>query len=241
MRTILITGANRGIGFEVARQLAQLGHLVYMGSRDPEKGRKAKQELEAGGIRNVDVLEMDVTDVDSLQKARRSLEAGIGKLDVLINNAGIRGEIPQPASKVPLRVMREVFETNFFGAIQVVQAFLPLLEKSDSPVIVNVTSDLASLAFRSEPSEKSYALERAAYGPSKTALNAYTVALAAELRGSKFRVNCVNPGHTATAFNDYKGTKPVAQGAAVIVKYALPGEREGTTGKYLSEEGVTPW
>ena len=139
-----------------------------------------------------------------------------------------------------MRVIREVFETNFFGVIQVTQAFLPLLEKSEAPVIINVTSDLGSLAFRSDPSVKSYSLERAAYGPSKTALNAYTVALASELRGSKFRVNCVNPGHTATAFNDYQGTKPVAQGASVIVRVAVLGEK-GPTGKYLSEEGETPW
>lgn len=240
MRTVLITGGNRGIGFETARQLAQLGHFVYMGSRDLEKGQEAKRDLEAGGIQNVEVLELDVTDIHSIHRAKQTLEGKIDKLDVLINNAGIRGEIPQPASKVPLRVMREVFETNYFGAIQVLQVFFPLLEKSDAPVIVNVTSDLASLTFRSDPSVKSYSLERAAYGPSKTALNAYTVALASELRGSKFRVNCVNPGHTATEFTDYKGTKPVAQGAAVIVKYALLDEK-GTTGKYLSEEGETPW
>jgi NAD(P)-dependent dehydrogenase (short-subunit alcohol dehydrogenase family) len=240
MKTVLITGANRGIGFEVTRQLAQLGHFVYMGSRDLERGRKAKQELEAGGLRSVEVLEMDVTDIHSIRRAKETLEGMIAKLDLLINNAGIRGEIPQPASRVPLRVMREVFDTNFFGAIQVVQEFLPLLEKSEAPVIVNVTSDLASLATRSDPSDKSYSLERAAYAPSKTALNAYTVALAAELRGSKFRVNCVNPGHTATAFNDYKGTKPVAQGAAVIVKYALLDEG-GITGKYVGEDGETPW
>jgi NAD(P)-dependent dehydrogenase (short-subunit alcohol dehydrogenase family) len=164
MKTVLITGANRGIGFEVARQLAQLGHFVYMGSRDLERGRKAKQNLEACGIRNVEVVELDVTNIDSIQKAKRTLEDKIEKLDILINNAGIRGEIPQPASKTPLRVMREVFETNFFGAIQVAHTFLPLLEKSELPVIVNVTSDLGSLAFRSDPASKSYSLERAAYG-----------------------------------------------------------------------------
>lgn len=240
MKTVLITGANRGIGFEAARQLAQLGHFVYMGSRDLGKGEKAKRDLEAGGIRNVEVVELDVTDIHSIRRAKETLEDRIGKLDVLINNAGIRGEIPQPASKVPIRVMREVFETNFFGAIQVTQVFLPLLERSDTPIIVNVTSDLGSLAFRSDPSMHTYSLERAAYGPSKTALNAFTVALASELRGSRFRVNCVNPGHTATAFNDYKGIKPVAQGAAVIVNYALLDE-EGITGKYFSEEGETPW
>ncbi|MEW6666908.1 MAG: SDR family NAD(P)-dependent oxidoreductase [Thermodesulfobacteriota bacterium] len=240
MKTVLITGANRGIGFETARQLAKLGHFVHMGSRDLGEGEKARQAMGAEGLLNVEVLELDVTKMDSIQKAKRALEDRIEKLDVLINNAGIRGEIPQPASKVPLRVVREVFETNFFGAIQVTQAFIPLLDRSDAPVIVNVTSDLGSLAFRSDPSVKSYSLERAAYGPSKTALNAFTVALASELRGSKFRVNCVNPGHTATAFNDYKGTKPVAQGAAVIVKYALL-DQQGITGKYFSEEGETPW
>ncbi|OGP53439.1 MAG: short-chain dehydrogenase [Deltaproteobacteria bacterium RBG_13_52_11] len=240
MKTVFITGANRGIGFETARQLAQLDYFVYIGSRDKEKGQRAKQELQGSGLRNVDALELDVTNLDSIKKARRILETKATKLDVLINNAGMRGEVPQRASHIPIEVLREVFETNFFGVIQVTQEFIPLLKKSQVPVIVNVTSDIGSLTLRSDTGWKHYKIERAAYGPSKTALNAYTVALATELKDSKFKVNSVNPGYTATEFNNYTGTKPVAQGAAVIVKYATLDEN-GPTGKFFSEEGETPW
>lgn len=240
MKTVLITGANKGIGFETAKQLAQRNYYVYIGSRDRERGQRAKQELHASGLRNVDMVEIDVTHIDSIKQSKRILETKITNLDVLINNAGIRGQVPQEASKVPIEIIREIFETNFFGVIQVTQEFIPLLSQSEVPVIVNVTSDLGSLTFRSDPNLKSYRLPRAGYGPSKTVLNAYTVALAVELMDSKFKVNCVNPGHTATDFNHYEGTKPVAQGAAAIVKYAILDE-SGPTGKYFSEEGETPW
>ena len=240
MKTVLITGANKGIGFETAKQLAQLDYFVYIGSRDKKRGHRAKEELHSSGLRNVDVVELDVTKSDSIKQARRILETKITQLDVLINNAGIRGEVPQLASKIPVAIMREVFETNFFGVIQVTQEFIPLLEKAEVPIIVNVTSDLGSLTLRSDPNSSIYHFERACYGPSKTALNAYTVALAVELKDSKFKINCVNPGYTATDFNEFKGTKPVAQGASVIVKYALLKEN-GRSGKYFSEEGETPW
>lgn len=240
MKTVLITGANQGIGLEAAKQLLQKDCFVYLGCRDHDKGMQAKQTLQDSGWENVDLLMLDVTDIDSIRQARQSLESKSARLDVLINNAGTRGEIPQPASTVSVDEIRSIFETNFFGAIQVAQAFIPLLKKSDAPVIVNVTSDLGSLAFRSDATVKSYTLPRAGYGPSKTALNAYTVALAVELRETAFKVNCVNPGHTATAFNDFAGIKPAAQGAAVIVKYALL-DQDGPTGKFFSEEGETPW
>ena len=240
MKTVLITGANKGIGFETAKQLAQLDYFVHIGSRDQKKGHRAKEELHSSGLRNVDVVELDVTKSDSIKQARRILETKITQLDVLINNAGIRGEVPQLASKIPVAIMREVFETNFFGVIQVTQEFIPLLEKAEVPIIVNVTSDLGSLTLRSDPNSSIYHFERACYGPSKTALNAYTVALAVELKDSKFKINCVNPGYTATDFNEFKGTKSVSQGASVIVKYALLKEN-GPSGKYFSEEGETPW
>lgn len=240
MKTVLITGANRGIGFETARQLIQLGYFVYIGSRDKEKGQKAKKELQSRGLRNVDVLELDVISIDSIRKARQALEAKVTKLDVLINNAGIRGGLPQTASGMPMEILREIFETNVFGVIRVTQEFIPLLKKAEVPIIVNVTSDLGSLTLRSDPNWEYYHLERAGYGSSKTALNAYTAALAFEVRDTKFKVNCVNPGYTATDFNNYQGKKPVAQGASVIVKYAILSET-GPTGKYFSEEGETPW
>ncbi len=240
MKTVLITGGNKGIGFETAKQLAQHDYEVYLGCRNKENGQRALQELQSIGLSSVDMVELDVTNIDSIRQSKQILETKIEKLDVLINNAGIRGEVPQIASQVPIDVIRKVFETNFFGVINVTQEFIPLLIKSALPIIVNVTSDLGSLSWRSDPTSDAYQLERAAYGPSKTALNGYTVALAVELRDSKFKVNCVNPGHTATDFNNHMGTKPVEQGAAVIVKYAMLNE-SGPTGKFFSEEGETPW
>ena len=240
MKSALVTGANKGIGFETAKQLAQLGYFVYIGSRDKAKGLEATGKLKALGYANVDCIELDVTDMSSIKSARKEMEVAIQHLDILINNAGIRGEVPQPASKVPIERLRLVFETNFFGAVQTTQEFMDLLKKADQPRIVNVTSDLASLTNHSDPSWKFYPFKSAAYGPSKTALNAYTVMLAFELKDTNFKINCVNPGHTATQFNNYKGEKPVEQGAGVIVKYATL-DKDGATGKFFSEEGETAW
>ncbi len=240
MKSALVTGANKGIGFETAKQLAELGYFVYIGSRDKAKGLEAIEKIKALGYANIDCIELDVTDINSIKSARQVLEVKTQHLDILINNAGIRGEVPQPASKVSIERLRLVFETNFFGAVQTTQEFMDLLKKADQPRIVNVTSDLASLTNHSDPTWKFYPFKSAAYSPSKTALNAYTVMLAFELKDTNFKVNCVNPGHTATDFNNYKGEKPVEQGASVIVKYATL-DKDGATGKFFSEEGETAW
>ena len=240
MKAALVTGANKGIGFETAKQLADLGYFVYIGSRDKTKGLEAIEKLKALGYANVDCIELDVTDINSIKSARQELEVKTQYLNILINNAGIRGEVPQPASKVPIDRLRLVFETNFFGAVQTTQEFIDLLKKADQPRIVNVTSDLASLTNHSDPTWKFYPFKSAAYSPSKTALNAYTVMLAFELKDTNFKVNCVNPGHTATDFNNFKGEKTVEQGASVIVKYATL-DKDGETGKFFSDEGETAW
>lgn len=239
MKSVFITGANKGIGFETARQLAQLGYLVFIGARDIRKGTKAVEKLKMEGLDNVSCIQIDVSDVKSIEFAKKELEAKTQQLDILINNAGIRGDIPQSASKVAIDTMRTVFETNFFGAGQTTQVFMDLLKKSRCPRIVNVTSDLASLTNHSDPAWKFYPFKSSAYSPSKTALNAYTVMLAYELKDTNFKVNCVNPGHTSTDFNNYRGEKTVEQGASVIVKYATENNIE--TGKFYSEEGETPW
>jgi len=240
MKSALITGANKGIGFETAKQLAKLGYFVYLGSRDTSKGLEAVEKLKAMDLKNVDYVKLDVTDINSIKSAREEIGVKTQQLDVLINNAGIRGDVPQPASKVPIDRLRLVFETNFFGTVQVTQEFMDLLKKADQPRIVNVTSDLASLTNHSDPTWKFYPFKSAAYSPSKTALNAYTVMLAFELKDTNFKVNCVNPGHTATDFNNYKGEKTVEQGASVIVKYATL-DKDSATGKFFSEEGETAW
>lgn len=239
-KSALITGANKSIGFETAKQLAKLGYFVYIGSRDKVNGFEAIEKLKAMGLTNVDCIQLDVTDINSIKAARQELEAKTQKLDILINNAGISGGFPQPATKVTIDTLRLAFETNFFGVVQVTQEFIELLKKSDQPRIVNVTTELSSLTNHSDPNWIFAQFKPAAYGPSKTALNAYTVMLAVELKDTNFKVNCICPGFTATDFNNHQGTKTVEQGATAIVKYATI-DSSGATGKFFNEDGGLAW
>lgn len=245
MKTVLITGANKSIGFETAKQLLDLGYYVYLGSRDHEKGNEAVEKLKAEGLTNVEVIAIDISSDDSIKAARAEIGTKINSLDVLINNAGISGGFPQNASATNIETMRGVFATNFFGTIEVTNNFIDLLKKSDAPRIVNVTSGLASLTLHNDPSWQYYAVKSAAYGPSKTALNAYTVTLAYELRGTAFKVNVVDPGYTATDFNQHRGPRNVTDAAKDIVKFATLDEN-GPHGMFYSidnnpETGVSPW
>jgi len=245
MKTVLITGANKSIGFETARQLLKAGYFVYLGNRDIKKGEEATEQLRSQGLNKVEAIQIDVSDTESIASARNELGSKITSLDVLINNAGIRGEGDPTPSLVSAKTMREVFNTNFFGTIEVTQAFLDLLKASDAPRIVNVTSGLASLTLHNDPDWKYYDFKGAAYGPSKTALNAYTIALAFELRDTPFKINAVDPGFTATDFNQHRGTGTVEDAAARVVKYATIGA-DGPTGQYFSDDnspetGVSPW
>lgn len=239
-KTALVTGANKGIGLETARQLALEGYYVYLGCRDKTRAEAAKAALHAAGIADADYLLFDVTDSSSLETAARQLERATGQLDVLVNNAGIAGIMPQPASTVSMDNMRRVFDTNFFGVVAATQCFLPLLRKANQPRIVNVSSDLASLTLNHDPSWPFYEAQLAAYNASKTALNAYTVTLAQELKDTAFKVNAVNPGFTATDMNQHQGTLSVEQAARVVVQYALL-EEQGPTGYFFSDYGATPW
>jgi NAD(P)-dependent dehydrogenase (short-subunit alcohol dehydrogenase family) len=239
MRTVLITGANKGIGFETAKQLAQLGYQVFLGSRDRSKGEEAIKKLRALNITNVECISIDVTDTKSIQQAAKTMQSKVDALDILINNAGIAGPQPQHIAATEITVLRTVFETNFFGAIQTTQSFLPLLEKSAAPVIVNVSSELGSLARHSSPDRNPNWDNYDAYSCSKTALNAFTLALANQFRNTKFRINSVTPGFTATDLNQFRGPHPVQQGAGYIVKQAIIG-RDGPTGKFLKDD-IVAW
>jgi len=238
MKTVLITGANKGIGFETAKQMAQLGYFVYLGSRDKTKGLDAINRLKELGISNVEFMEIDVTDILSIKQAKQELESKIEGLDVLINNAGIAGDMPQNISTSDMENLRKVFETNFFGAVQTTQQFIPLLQKSNEPVIVNVSSELGSLTIHNNRQNPNYDIFDA-YSCSKTALNAFTVMLANEFRNTNFKINSVSPGYTATDFTQYRGTQTVEQGAKYIVKYATIGN-DGPTGGFFREEEI-PW
>ncbi len=239
MKIALITGANKGIGFETARQLAELGYFVYLGSRDKSKGLEAVKTLRASGLNNADYLEIDVTNINSIKSARQKLESRILQLDILINNAGIAGQQPQNISTVDIENLRQVFETNFFGVVQTTQQFISLLKKSNEPRIVNVSSNLASLTLHGHTQNPNQSIYDA-YSCSKTALNAFTVLLAKEFKGSNFKINAVAPGYTATDLNNFHGTQTVGQAAKIIVKYATL-DNDGGTGKYFKDEGENAW
>ncbi|MGY0037427.1 SDR family NAD(P)-dependent oxidoreductase [Pedobacter sp. NJ-S-72] len=225
---------------ETARQLLKLGYFVYLGSRSKSNGLEAEGQLKALGLYLVEAIEIDVTDINSVIRAKATLESKIPALDVLINNAGIPGDQPQNISQCDVAALRQLFETNYFGAVQTTQQFLPLLRKSEAPSIVNVSSEVGSLTMHTTPGRSPNWDNYQAYGASKTALNAFTVMLANEFSSSDLRVNSVTPGYTATDLNGFQGTKTVAEGAKAIVDLAtqaLP----GTSGKFFKEGGEIPW
>ncbi|WNI20608.1 SDR family NAD(P)-dependent oxidoreductase [Streptomyces sp. ITFR-16] len=235
MTTTLITGANKGLGHETARCLVAAGHTVYIGSRDAERGRRAAEELGARAV------VLDVTDDASVEAAVAVVEAG-GGLDVLINNAGIESRGPGNevvgAADVTADQMRETFETNVFGTVRVTHAFLPLLRRSAAPVVVNLSSGLASLTRVSEPGTPTHAYPGVAYPASKTAVNMVTVQYAKAF--PEMRINAVEPGFTRTDLNGNTGVQSVEEGAEIIVRMALVGP-DGPTGGYFSAEGPLPW
>ena len=245
MKRVLITGGNKSIGYETARQLLQLGYYVYLGSRNLQNGLKAAARLHAEGFTNTEAIQLDVTDDASVKAARETLGQKTDTLDVLINNAGMSGGMPQTATGVPIDIVKTVFDTNVFGVIRVTQAFVDLMQNAPEPRIVNVSSSMGSLTLHSDPAFEFYDRKGAAYLPSKSALNMYTITLAHDLRDTAFKVNVVDPGFTKTDFNNHRGTGTVEDAAARVVKYAII-DANGPTGKFFSEEqnpltGEIPW
>lgn len=245
MKTALITGANRSIGLETAKQLSEKGLFVYLGTRDILKGEEVVKELNKKGFQNIQAIQIDVTNAESVLAAKNQVEKEKGKLDILINNAGILGDVPQDSSSTSIERIQKVFDTNFFGVINVTQTFLELLKKSDSPRISNITSGLGSLTLHSDPTWKYYAVKAVSYVSSKTALNAFTVTLAYELRDLPFKVNAIDPGYTATDFNHHSGPGSVESAASFVIKHTLIDEN-GPTGKFFSndiedESEESPW
>jgi NAD(P)-dependent dehydrogenase (short-subunit alcohol dehydrogenase family) len=245
MKKVLITGANRSIGFETVKQLLKKGYYVYLGSRTLANGQEAAEKLKAEGLTNVEAVALDVNDDASVKEARITIGNKTNVLDVLINNAGVSGGFPQPAVSAGIDTFKEVFETNLFGVVRTTQAFLDLLQQSAEPRIVNVTSGLGSLTMHTDPTWKYYPIKGAIYAPSKAALNMYTITLAYELRDTPFKVNAVDPGYTATEFNHFRGPGTVEDAAARLVKCATIAP-DGPTGTFFSddnnpESGISPW
>jgi NAD(P)-dependent dehydrogenase (short-subunit alcohol dehydrogenase family) len=224
MTVTLVTGANKGLGYETARQLLELGHTVYVGARSVELGESAASEL--GGR----FVQLDVTDDASVESALDAIARREGHLDVLVNNAGI-----STTADVSGQVALAVFDTNAVGVVRVTQAALPLLEKSENPVVVNVSSALGSFWAVTNPERRQFHFPSIIYGSSKAAVSMLTVQYAKALPGIKF--NAVEPGFTATELTPFSGAgQPVERGAAVIVRLATIG-KEGPSGTF--QEGAT--
>jgi NAD(P)-dependent dehydrogenase (short-subunit alcohol dehydrogenase family) len=237
-RFAFITGANKGLGFETSRQLGQLGIVIFMGCRDEQRGKEAKEGLVSEGI-DARYVPINVTDQATIDAAAEQVDREAGKLDILINNAGISIQ-HGPPSEMGMEELRRTFDTNFFGAFAVTKAFLPLLRKVESACIVNVSSGLGSLFRQGDLQARVAHQDTIAYGMSKTALNSLTVLFANELAGTGIKVNAIAPGFTATALNNFTGTQTPEEAVKVIVRYAiLP--PDGPTGGFFAKDGREPW
>jgi NAD(P)-dependent dehydrogenase (short-subunit alcohol dehydrogenase family) len=229
---VLVTGANKGLGREAARRLVKDGHDVWAGARDPERGRAAAGKIGARA------LVLDVTDEDSVRAAAQTVaEASGGALDVLVNNAGISGG-RIPAAEVTAAHVQAVYDVNVLGPVRMLHAFLPLLERSSSPVVVNVSSGLGSLAGAADVDAAYASLIVPAYRSSKAALNMLTLQYAAAFPA--LRINAVDPGYTATDLNAHAGTQTIGEGTDAIVQMASIGS-DGPTGTFVSRDGQVPW
>ena len=246
----LVTGANQGVGLQVAKELAANGRTVLVGSRSLERGEAAAKEIGAGAV----ALQLDVTDRASIAAAAERIRREFGRLDLLVNNAAISNTRKQQlglslqdyaqisrASNVSLDEVRAVWETNVFGVLAVYQAMLPLLRLSPSARIVNVSSSVGSLATNADPAYPYHQFFGPVYPASKTALNAITLAMMVELESTGIKVNLVSPGFTRTSLNGYEGTESVEDGSREVVRVALLGP-DGPTGTFTRWENTAiPW
>jgi NAD(P)-dependent dehydrogenase (short-subunit alcohol dehydrogenase family) len=234
----LISGANKGIGYEIARGLGAKKITVLVGARDKARGQAAADKLKAEGA-DARFVKLDVTDHETIRCAAEWIGEQFGRLDILVNNAGI-GEWGGKPSDVDLAKVREIYETNLFGPIALTQAMLPLLRKSKHGRIVNVSSSLGSLTLATQPDSPMASFVVLGYNTSKTALNSMTVQFANELKDTPIKVNVICPGYCATDLNGHSGPRTAAQGAVAAIEYATIGE-DGPTGGYFNDEGRVPW
>ncbi|HEY1984293.1 MAG TPA: SDR family oxidoreductase [Terracidiphilus sp.] len=240
-----ITGGNRGLGFQTALDLKDAHTKIVIGSRDLKQGEQAVEKLRAAGV-DADVLQFDITKSDDFQKAYDYFDSKYGRLDILVNNAGIAaGTFPgigpeHTAGDVPVDVLHKVFETNFFAPVALTKALLPLLKKSAAGRIVNLSSILGSLTLQADPNSPIYNAKSFAYDASKTALNAFTIHLAYELKDTKIKVNSAHPGWVKTDMGGEQATMELSEGGKTSAALATLGE-DGPTGGYFHLGKPLPW
>ncbi len=247
-KVAFITGANKGLGLETARGLGKLGIAVVIGSRDEANGRSAADKLKGEGIEKVEAVQFDMTKIADYARIANYLEEHYGKLDILVNNAGVMlddGEFGNPngfntTSTVTQDVLHKTFETNFFAVVALTQTLLPLIKKAPAGRIVNLSSILGSLALHADPKSPIYSTKAFAYDASKTALNAFTVHLAQELRDTKIKVNSAHPGWVKTDMGGSAAPMELSEGGKTSVMLAtLPDD--GPTGGYSHVGETLPW
>jgi len=236
-KIVLVTGANKGIGFEVARQLAASGYTVLLGARNQGLGEKAADKLKRDNVRYIAI---DLDNSATIAAAAQAIDADFGHLDVLVNNAGIVVQGDGWPSNSSLDAIERTFRINFLGTVAVTQAMLPLLRKAPSASIINVSSGLGSITKSGDPAWTHVAAKFLGYAASKAALNMMTVQLAYELRETSIKVNSVDPGYTATDLNQHRGIQTIAEGAAEIIRLALL-SGNGPTGTFSNAQGIVPW
>lgn len=238
----LVTGGNRGLGLETARQLGQKGVHVIIGARDLAKGKEAQKDLAKEGI-ETDVVKLEVADKNDREAVYKHIEKSYGHLDILVNNAGVFIEsqgAPNSTSKLSEETLRKTFDSNFFAPISLTQTLLPLIRKSEAGRIVNLSSILGSLGLHSQPGSPIYDSKAMAYNSSKTALNAFTVHLAHELKDTKIKVNSAHPGWVQTDMGGPNATMGITDGAKTSVALALLGDN-GPTGGFFHMGETLPW
>jgi len=238
-RIILVTGANKGIGFEIAKKLCQAGCTVLVGARNEKLGQEACKKLQdAGG--KAEYINIDLLKPSTLDKAAAFIDQTHGRLDILVNNAGIADRGDGTPSKASIESVELTLRTNFIGPLRVVQVMLPLLRKSEEGSIVNVSSGLGSLTGNGDRNSPYVDVKIMGYSASKAALNMMTVQLAYELRDTNIKVNSVCPGYCATDLNDHQGVQSAEEGALEPARLALL-DKSGPSGQYLNREGIVQW
>ncbi|GAX05025.1 carbonyl reductase [Secundilactobacillus pentosiphilus] len=243
----LITGADKGIGFATAQALGKKGQHILIGARNPERGVKAVEQLKNDGIK-ADFIQLDVTDKAQIKAAAAKIKADYGYLSILINNAGIAMDHHQSASELSTDTIRQDFDVNYFGLIDVTQAMIPLLKAAQPAKIINVSSNMGSMGLASDPNSRFYKVNSLGYQSSKASVNFATIIFSKELADEGITVNSVNPGWTATGFGGRPedapapaGMQDVATGAAQIIKMASLPMNDATTGTFTENAGKLPW